>query len=192
MSMAQSITEAGGAQPPATVRVWDPFVRTFHWSTAGLFVLAYATGDRIEWLHLLAGYSVAVLVALRTAWGLIGPRHARFSDFVRGPRAVRAYLSDMTRLRARRHLGHNPAGGAMAVALLAMLASIAVTGHLMTTDAFWGVQWIEDLHEFLADATIGLIAVHVLGVVFASLAHRENLVQAMFTGRKPIAPGPRR
>ncbi|MCC6467778.1 MAG: cytochrome b/b6 domain-containing protein [Alphaproteobacteria bacterium] len=189
MSTTQLANEAGGAMPPATVRVWDPFVRTFHWTTAGLFVLAYATGDRVEWLHLLAGYSIAALVALRTVWGLVGPRHARFSDFVRHPRTVRAYLSDMMRLHARRHLGHNPAGGAMTVALLAMLASIAVTGHLMTTDAFWDSEWMEELHAFLAHAVLGLIALHLLGVAFASLAHRENLVRAMITGCKRSEPG---
>ncbi len=189
MSMASPITEAGGAKPPATVRVWDPFVRVFHWTTAGLFVLAYATGDRVEWLHLFAGYSIAALVGARILWGLVGPRHARFTDFVRGPRAVRAYVAKMAQLRAPRHLGHNPAGGAMVVALLAMLAAIATTGHLMTTNAFWGSEFLEEVHEFLVHATLVLIGLHVLGVVFASLEHGENLVKSMVTGRKRAGRG---
>ena len=77
----------------------------------------------------------------------------------------------------------------MTVALLAMLASIAVTGHLMTTDAFWDSEWMEELHAFLAHAVLGLIALHLLGVAFASLAHRENLVRAMITGCKRSEPG---
>jgi cytochrome b len=189
MSMVSPITEAGGAQPPATVRVWDPFVRVFHWSTAGLFVLAYVTGDRVEWLHLVAGYSIAALVGARILWGLVGSRHARFTDFVRGPRAVRTYVAQMLQFRAPRHLGHNPAGGAMVIALLAMLSAIAATGHLMTTDAFWGSEAMEEAHEFLVHATLVLIGLHVLGVLFASLEHGENLVKSMITGRKKIGGG---
>jgi cytochrome b len=177
-------TQAGGSKPPATVFVWDRFVRSFHWSVAGLFLLAYATGDRVEWLHLAAGYGIAALLAVRIFWGLVGPRHARFSDFVRGPRDVRAYLQDMLRLKARRHIGHNPAGGAMVLALLAMLTAIGVTGHLMTTEALWSSEWMEELHEALVHATLVLIGLHVLGVIVASLEHRENLVRAMITGRK--------
>jgi cytochrome b len=196
VSIRSNAAEAGGVMLPAmaragdrsatmpTVRVWDPFVRVFHWSLVGLFALALATGDEIEWLHLAAGYAIAALVVLRTAWGFVGPRHARFSDFVRPPGAVLGYLRDALRLRAPRHLGHNPAGGAMVVALLAMLAGITATGLMMTTDAFWGAQWLEDLHEVLVNATLVLIVFHVVGVLFASFEHSENLIRAMFTGRK--------
>ena len=195
---SDAAVEAGGAMPPATattangrdaaavptVPVWDAFVRVFHWSLVGLFALAFATGDEIEWLHLTAGYAIAALIALRVAWGFVGPRHARFGDFVRPPGEVWAYFRDAVRLRAPRHLGHNPAGGAMVVALLAMLAGTAATGFMMTTDAFWSAQWVEDLHEAFAYATLGLIGLHVAGVAFASLEHGENLVRAMITGQK--------
>ena len=120
-----------------TVRVWDPFVRVFHWSLVGLFALALATGDEIEWLHLAAGYAIAALVVLRTAWGFVGPRHARFSDFVRPPGAVLGYLRDALRLRAPRHLGHNPAGGAAVAASLREMAprpTHLIAGMLNTKD----------------------------------------------------------
>jgi cytochrome b len=68
--------------------------------------------------------------------------------------------------------------------LLLVLAATTVTGIMMTTDAFWGAQWIEDLHEILANFTIGLVLLHVAGVLFASFEHGENLVAAMITGRK--------
>ena len=147
MTIRSNAVEAGGALPPAMtasprdaappmVRVWDPFVRVFHWSLVGLFALAFATGDEIEWLHLAAGYAIAGLVVLRVAWGFVGPRHARFRDFVRPSREVLAYLRDAVRLRALRHLGHNPAGGAMVLALL-LGASVLAT---LRTERFSGAR----------------------------------------------------
>jgi cytochrome b len=124
------------------------------------------------------------LLALRIAWGFVGPRHARFGNFVKSPRAVLTYLRDVALLRAPRYLGHNPTGGAMIVALLTMLAGTCVTGWMMTTDAYWGAEWVEDVHEALANATLALVVLHVIGVLVASFEHRENLVTAMITGRK--------
>jgi cytochrome b len=176
--------EAGGDMPPATVKVWDPFVRVFHWSLVGLFALAYVTGDEVQRVHNAAGYAIAALLALRIVWGFIGPQHARFNEFVRTPRKALAYLKDVLLLRPRRYMGHNPAGGLMVIALVAMLAATSLTGYMMTTDAYWGSKALEELHEFLANATVALVFLHVLGVLAASFQHRENLVRAMITGRK--------
>lgn len=184
MSAVNGTIEAGGAMLPATVKVWDAFVRIFHWSLAALLLAAYATGDEIERVHIAAGYAIAGLVAARIVWGLIGPRHARFSSFVRSPREVVAYLRDVALLRAPRFIGHNPAGAVMIIVLLAMLIGTCTTGYMMTTDAFWGSKWVEEVHETMANLTIGLVVVHVLGVLVASFEHRENLVKAMVTGRK--------
>jgi cytochrome b len=177
-------SRAGGAPPPATIKVWDPFVRIFHWSLVGLFAIAFLTGDEIEWLHLWAGYGIAALVAMRIVWGFIGSRYARFSDFVKGPHAIASFLKESVRLQAPRHLGHNPAGGAMVIALLVMLVGLSVTGFALTTDAFWGSIAMEEIHEVLANVTLGLVGLHILGVGLASVEHGENLVKAMFTGRK--------
>lgn len=192
MTASKPAVQAVGVMPAVTatspeakiVRVWDPFVRIFHWSLAGLFAVAFVTGDEIEWLHIRVGYAIAALVALRIVWGFVGTRYARFTDFVRSPRETATYMRQAARWKAPRHLGHNPAGGVMVVALLASIAGIAATGFAMTTDAFWGAQWMEDLHEGLVYTTIGLIALHVAGVLFSSLEHGENLVKAMISGRK--------
>jgi cytochrome b len=178
------MTEAGGATPPATVKVWDPFVRVFHWSLVALFATAYVTGDEIERVHIAAGYAIAGLLALRIVWGFVGPCHARFADFVRSPRDALGYLRDVLLLKARRYIGHNPAGGLMVVALIVMLVGTCTTGYLMTTDAYWGSKVLEDVHGALANATVALVVLHVLGVLAASFEHRENLVKAMVTGRK--------
>jgi len=172
----------------ASVPVWDPFVRVFHWSQAALVAVAWLTADDWKWLHERAGYAIAALLAVRVAWGFVGPRHARFSDFVRGPGEVLGYLRALARGREPRMLGHNPAGGAMIVALLALIAATSVTGWLQTTGAFWGSGPLASLHEALATAILVLVAGHVLGVVLESWRHRENLVGAMLTGRKrPLA-----
>ena len=86
--------------------------------------------------------------------------------------------------RAPRYLGHNPAGGLMTLALLGMIAAIGSTGFMMTTDAFWGAEWVEDLHVALVNSTLGLIALHVAGVLVSSYEHSENLIKAMITGHK--------
>jgi cytochrome b len=175
---------ASGLAPPATVKVWDPFVRIFHWSLVTLFAVAFLTGDEIEWLHLWAGYTIAGLIALRIVWGFIGTRYARFSNFVKGPRAVADFLKQSARLEAPRVIGHNPAGGWMIIALLSVLAGLSRTGVLMTTDAKWGSKALEEVHEALANFMLVLIALHVVGVIVASIEHGENLVKSMFTGRK--------
>ena len=177
-------SRAGGAPPPATIKAWDPFVRIFHWSLVALFTIAFLTGDEIEWLHLWAGYGIAALVAMRVVWGFIGSRHARFANFVRGPKAVLTFLRLSMRLEAPRYIGHNPAGGAMVIALLVMLIGLSVTGFALTTDAFWGSKAMEEIHEVLANVTLGLVALHILGVIVASIEHGENLAKAMFTGSK--------
>lgn len=169
---------------PTTVRVWDPWVRIFHWSLLGLFVTAWASGDQWQSLHEVAGYAIAGLVVFRLVWGFMGSPHARFSDFVFRPSTVFTYLTDTFAMRAKRYLGHNPTGGAMVVALLFTLTLISVSGIMMTIDAFWGVEWVEEFHEFSVNLTLLLIALHVTGVAFASFEHGENLVRSMLTGRK--------
>ncbi|MDI1347571.1 MAG: cytochrome b/b6 domain-containing protein [Pseudolabrys sp.] len=187
MSAFNETIESRGEKPPTTVNVWDPFVRVFHWSLAALFLVAFLTGDDIEQVHIAAGYTIAGLVGLRVIWGFIGPAHARFSNFVRSPRDVLVYLRDIALFRAPRHLGHNPAGGAMIVALIIMLIGTSATGYMLTTDAFWGAKWAGEVHEVFANLTVALIVIHVLGVLLASFEHRENLVKAMITGRKRSA-----
>ncbi|MGI3213010.1 cytochrome b/b6 domain-containing protein [Roseovarius tibetensis] len=110
------------------VRVWDPLIRIGHWVLVVAFATAYLTEGEPQWLHSFAGYAIAVTVALRILWGLVGPRPARFSDFLTGPGRVFAYLRDLLTGGAERHLGHSPAGGAMTLALLFALAVTALSG----------------------------------------------------------------
>jgi len=184
MSLAQQGIEAGGVTPPATVKVWDPFVRVFHWSLVALFIAAFATGDEVERVHIVVGYTIAALVGLRIVWGFVGPQHARFTDFVKSPVTVLAYLRGATSLNGRRYLGHNPAGGIMIVLLLAALIGTCTTGYMMTTKSGWGSHQLEEVHEAFANGMLVLIGLHLVGVIWSSIQHGENLARAMVTGRK--------
>jgi len=169
----------------ATVRVWDPLLRVTHLLLAASVVFALMS-DESRSLHKLAGYVAAGLVVLRIVWGFLGPQHARFTDFVKSPGEIFAYLSDVVRFRPRRYLGHNPAGGAMIVLLFVLVLVTAFSGWLSETDRFFGVGWIEAVHAGGANLLIGLIVLHVGGVIFSSFMHGENLIRAMFTGHKPV------
>lgn len=193
-----SVTSARPVESRSLVSVWDPLVRVFHWSLAAAFAIAFIVEDERLGVHVWAGYLALGLVAFRVIWGLIGTRHARFTDFVRGPSAVLAYLRDLLSLRGKRYLGHNPAGGAMIVLLLMGVAATGLTGLALygaeelsgpLAAAMSGVpepfaEFLEELHEVLANLTLGLVLLHVAGVLVSSLLHHENLIGAMITGRK--------
>lgn len=183
---------------PKMVRVWDPLVRLFHWGLAGSFAIAFLTEDDLLALHVWAGYLILGLIFIRVLWGFVGTRHARWSDFVKQPTEIFTYLKATIRSRAARYLGHNPAGGAMVVALM---LSVTLTG--LSGLAVYGAQelsgpmapllsglsegWahaLEDIHEIVANLTLLLVLLHLAGVALASLQHRENLVRAMITGLK--------
>jgi len=167
----------------AEIPVWDPFVRAFHWGTVALVATAFLSPDDKS-LHEPVGYVVLGLVLARVVWGLIGTRHARFTDFAARPAVVLAYLKSLRHGQVRRYVGHNPAGGVMVLALLAILLIVTVSGWMSETDRFFGVDWVSRLHRVSADVLLGLIGCHLAGVVISSAVHRENLVVAMITGRK--------
>ena len=110
------------------IKVWDPLVRLFHWSLVATFTIAWLTGDEESRLHELAGYAVIGLVLIRIAWGFVGTRYARFSDFVYRPSVALSYARDLTLGKSKRYLGHNPLGGVMVLALLASLLAAGITG----------------------------------------------------------------
>lgn len=174
----------------ASVRVWDPLVRIGHWALVAAVAAAWLTHEGFGAVHEWIGYVALGVVAVRLVWGLVGPRYARFTQFVRSPGVTAAYARAMLANREPRHIGHNPLGGWMIVALLATVAAVGVSGWLMTTDAFWGDERMEDVHELLAEGLLVLIALHVAGAIVESIRHRENLVRAMIDGNKRTpAPG---
>ncbi|OGB07979.1 MAG: cytochrome B [Burkholderiales bacterium RIFCSPHIGHO2_12_FULL_69_20] len=171
------------------ILVWDLPVRLFHWLLALSFAGAWITAESERWrlLHVTLGYTLGGLLAFRVLWGLVGTRHARFSDFVRGPRAALRYLGGLLRGRPEPHVGHNPAGALAIVALMALGGLIVASGWA-NYNALGG-DLMEELHEALASTMLTVVGVHVLAVMISSRLHHENLVGAMITGRKHGAPG---
>jgi len=207
------------------VNVWDPLVRIGHWTLVVAFFTAYFTEDDFLTQHVWAGYIVAIVVLSRIVWGVIGTTHARFGDFIYTPKTIFAYLKGLVNGRPRHYRGHNPAGGAMVIALLLSLSATVYTGfalyaveknagplasllaehnkskpvatcistakadehdnkqHLINeqSEEFW-----EGLHEFFANFTLLLVALHIGGVLLSSYVDKENLIKAMVTGHKEV------
>lgn len=179
------------------IKVWDLPVRLFHFGLAAAVLIAFTTGeeDEASTIHTTVGLIVLGLVVFRVILGLIGPPHARFGDFVRGPKEVLAYLRDYARGRPPLHLGHNPLGGLMVVALLGALTLTALTGVLIKLGPEWDgalavymsrsvAHGIKELHEGAAGALLVLIPLHVAGTIVSSFIERQNLPAAMITGYK--------
>src|SRR5262245_6769033 len=138
-------------------------------------------------MHEIAGYVALALVAFRVICGFVGSHHARFARFLRRPATVLRFLWRLiTRGRTGRYLGHNPAGAAMAVALLLLTAISCVSGWMQITERWFGVEWVERVHTWSSHAVLLLAVVHVLGVLLMCGLQRENLVVAMITGRKRV------
>lgn len=216
------MSDVNELKPAGRVAVWDPVVRYGHWLLVAACAVAYFTaeeeGGSAELAHVWAGYVVGVIVGLRVLWGFVGPERARFRDFVHGPVTAVRHFFDLLRGRARRYLGHSPAGGAMVVLLLLSLAATVVTGLVaygergkgpladvgtpLVATAYAdeneggrgrgpemrrngeGESAVGELHSALANITLALVILHVLGVGLASVVHRENLILAMIDGRK--------
>jgi len=184
-------------QSNETIRVWDIFIRFFHWSLVLTFLIAYLTEDDFMTLHTVAGYSIIALICLRLVWGFIGTEHARFKNFVYPLSVVKKFITNTLSANAKRYLGHNPAGGLMILTMLVSLFLTSITGVIvegmensgpfaeqlhnsgeMLEDVF------EEIHEFFANFSLLLIFIHIAGVIVESIIHKENLIKSMVTGLK--------
>jgi cytochrome b len=168
------------------IRVWDPAVRVFHWTLVAGFLANALFTDPEEKLHETIGLTVLALVALRLVWGLIGPRHARFTDFPPDPGAAVGQLRDMAAGRRHAHAGHSPLGALMIYNLLLTVIGIGVAGWMMTTVAFFGMDWVEEAHEALVTWGELSALVHVAAVILESRRLGVNLPKSMVTGYKDL------
>lgn len=185
-------------QAAAPVRVWDIPVRLVHWSLVLLVIVMFVTGklggNWLEW-HKRAGFSILGLVTFRILWGFVGSHHARFVNFLRGPKAVAAYMKSATRRNSPHHTGHNPLGALSVVTMLGVLWLQAVMGLFANDDLMLEGPFahlvgkavsdqLTTLHKLNSTLILILIGVHLAAIAFAFFYRKENLVKAMITGDK--------
>lgn len=176
-------------QDLSAILIWDIPVRIFHWLLVLNFIIAYLTGDSEYWrlVHITAGYTIIGLVILRIIWGFVGTRYARFNNFVHSPSAAWNYFRSLASKYPQHYLGHNPAGGLAILGMLGLSIITVISGWVLYSLSEDN-ELAEEFHEIMANATLGLIILHIIGVIVSSSVHQENLVRAMLTGKKNGQP----
>lgn len=166
------------------ILVWDLPTRIGHWLLAATFVLSYLTGDSERWrlVHVATGAAFTGVLFFRLFWGVAGTRYARFSSLLFSPRQVFDYLAGLLKGKPIHWVGHNPAGSYSIFAMIALGLAVAGSGLAVYFDI--GGSWLEQAHDVSSYAMLGLVAVHLTGVVVSSCMHRENLVLSMINGYK--------
>ncbi|KAF0163993.1 MAG: cytochrome b561 family protein [Rhodocyclaceae bacterium] len=169
---------------PKPVRVWDLPTRVFHWSLVASFATAFITAEseKLRDIHVVAGYTLAGLIAFRLLWGFVGGGYSRFAEFLPTPRKLIDYLKSLTRGNPQHYVGHNPAG-AVAIFLLLGFGLVAAASGWATYEDMGG-HFMEELHEVAANGMMAIVVIHIAGVIVSSWLHQENLVLAMITGWK--------
>lgn len=176
----------GGRERVRIVPVWDPLVRLIHWSLALCILLNGFVTDPEGDLHESLGYLALALVATRLLWGLLGPRPARLSSFPPSPARAIRHLRALHRGDRTVHLTHNPLGALMVWNIWASLGIIVATGIMMGTLRFFGVAWVETMHELVFNWLIFSVVLHIGGVIYDSRRSGVPLLRAMIDGRKRI------
>ena len=180
--------------------IWDPLVRVFHWTLMICVVGAWILGEfgpDIMTLHFWLGYAVGGLLLIRLLWGFVGPRTARFANFVTGPGPVLRYAATLPKRKPSHTTGHNPLGGWAVVAMLVLLGLQVLTGLFVGTDDYVNMGPLsgyvsEDVnklvlswHKTFAPLILALIGLHVAAIWFYKIWKREDLITPMITGRRP-------
>ena len=196
------------------IRIWDIFIRLFHWGLVLTFSIAYISGEEDSAIHIYSGYAVLGLISFRVIWGLVGTKYARFTNFIYRKSAVIKYLKSLLTGKPEHYAGHNPAAGWMVIAMLVSLFLTTLSGLQLyavedglgpfannlpeiefinsayadsNEDSQQGGLWSEFwefIHETSANFTLLLVLFHISGVLLSSLLHRENLIKSMITGNK--------
>jgi cytochrome b len=191
------------ASDPATieVRIWDLPVRLVHWALVVLLAFSWWSAEQghMDW-HMRSGYALLTLVLFRVVWGFVGSTHARFADFVTGPRALAAHLRALPSRDSPAHAGHNPLGGLSVVLMLAAVLVQVCTGLFASDDILVEgplyrhvsgatSEWLTAVHDANFDLLLVLVAVHVAAIVFYRVFKRQDLIGPMLSGRKRLPRG---
>lgn len=168
-----------------TVRVWDPVVRVFHWSLAFAFFANYFVTEAGEGWHRWIGYFAVAWVGIRMVWGFVGGGAAAWSDFWPTRARLRAHVRALRGGGDIHRLGHSPLGALVMILMMTSMLALGITGYLLEeTDRFWGAEWLEEMHEWIANGLMAIVGLHLLAAVIESVRLRENLPLSMITGRR--------
>jgi cytochrome b len=180
------------------VAAWDLPTRLFHWLLVVLIACAYISyefGDvQMKW-HMWNGYAILTLCVYRLLWGVLGSSTARFSHFIKGPRAIFGYIHSLRTGQPQKYLGHNPVGALMVMALLVMILVQGTMGLFTSDDIFVegplvflaSSDWVTlagSIHRLGFWVIVSFVGLHVLAALFYLLIKKENLIRAMVTGKK--------
>tara|TARA_R110002049_G_scaffold279626_3_gene458632 strand:- start:642 stop:1151 length:510 start_codon:yes stop_codon:yes gene_type:complete len=167
-----------------TVLIWDRFIRTFHWSAVAIFFLnRFVIEDDI---HDYLGYFLLGLLVARVIWGFCGSQNARFTSFFPTPSGIKQHLQQVKSKSVKPTEGHNPLGGIMIFLLLLLLFTVCITGWMMSLDQFWGVEWVEDMHEITSNIVLVAAFIHVVAILVMSKLTKVNLIKTMITGERKV------
>lgn len=170
---------------PQTVQLWDPLIRVFHWSTAVIFIANYFVNEAGDDWHRWLGYAAVAGLVVRFFWGFIGTGAARWSDFFPTGSSVIQHAKILLRGEHYHRLGHSPLGGLIMILMMLCMLALGITGFLMEeVDYFWGEEWLEDIHKWIADGLLALVIIHVAAALFESYRLKENLPLSMITGKR--------
>ena len=170
------------------ILVWDMPVRVFHWLLVICFTGAWLTSEseRLQMIHYAFGYTACLLVLIRLVWGVIRTRYARFSQFLKSPKAVLGHFMAMLRGHPHHDVGHNPAGGLVMVALMLLILVIGLSGYLSVKEVLG--NFAGEIHESVSSLALAVVILHVLAAIIMSLLEKQNLVRSMVNGKKQGMP----
>ena len=188
MNRAMHDTVGATGKVKQAIMVWDMPVRVFHWLLVMCFIGAWLSSESERWamIHYAFGYTACLLTLIRLVWGVIGTRYARFSQFLKSPKAVIRHFMAMLRGHPHHDVGHNPAGGLVMFALMLLIQLIGLTGYLSVKE-FLG-NFVSEAHEAVASLVLGLVIIHIIAAIGMSVIERQNLVRSMVNGKKQGMP----
>ena len=172
---------------PASIAVWDPVVRIFHWSLAAAVLTNYWLTEPGKDVHTWIGYGAASAILVRVVWGFVGTKHARFDDIRISIPALREHISELAGRRLRADAGHNPLGAVMIALMCSLVGVLACTGWLhQEVDALYGNSVLQEVHAYAAHTLWVCVLIHVAAIFIVQRSVRIELIRPMITGRRRL------
>lgn len=166
-------------------KLWDPLVRLFHWSLAGIFFANYFFNEEGDDWHQWLGYTAVAWLAVRFVWGFLATGAARWSDFFPTVARLTFHTRALIRGESYHRMGHSPLGGLVMLLIMLCIFSLGITGYMMQEiDYFWGNEWLENIHGWIANTTLALVIIHISAALLESYRLKENLPLSMLTGKR--------